>query len=110
MARTGALARALANRAIDQEIIFMLTDQRHERLALNLLLNLAELGLHHHLTIASSSDVCTSLWRRSQGLDLSLACGHSTFLRRGQSASTDAGLAAYGIGDAHVYHLVSHCW
>lgn len=111
LAAPGALARVLQLRAsADGEIIFMLTDQHHERLALNLLLNLGELGLHHHLTIASSSEVCDSLWRRSRGLGLSLGCGRSTFLRRGVSAAWDAGLDAYGLDDDHVYHLWWQRW
>ena len=33
------------------EVIFMLTDIHHVRLALSLLINLDELGLHHHLGV-----------------------------------------------------------
>ena len=110
LAAPGVLARVLALRAVDREIIFMLSDAHHVRMALNLILNLDALGLHHHVVIASSADVCSSLWRRSRGLGLSLACGTSSFLQRGQSAAIDGGLAAYGIGDDHVYHLWWQRW
>ena len=107
----GALARALAVRATpSREIIFMLTDDHHVRLALNLLLNLDELKLHHHLIIASRPRVCATTWARAQQIGVSLGCGHSSFLHRGSSARIDAGLDAYAIEDTHVYHLWWQRW
>ena len=71
---TGALAAALSQRAsATREIIFMLTDEHHERLALNLLLNLEELKLHHHLVIAKSAEVCAAPEKES--MDLMRGCG-----------------------------------
>ena len=111
LAQPNALSRVLEKRATsDGEIIFMLTDEHHIRLALNLLLNLDGLGLHHHLVVASSAEVCKSLWRRARRVNVSLGCGYSSFLQRGTSPSLDAGLAAYGIEDAHVYHLWWQRW
>lgn len=111
LAAPDALAQALKVRAsASGEIIFMLTDEHHLRLAINLLLNLEELRLHHHLVIASSADVCDAIWARAQKIGLSLGCGHSSFLHRGQSARIDAGLHAYGIQDGHVYHLWWQRW
>ena len=111
LAVPGALARALAVRATQsREIIFMLTDDHHVRLALNLLLNLDELKLHHHLIIASRPEVCAATWARAQQIGLSLGCGHSSFLHRGSSARIDAGLDAYNIEDTHVYHLWWQRW
>ena len=108
---TGALAAALSQRAsATREIIFMLTDEHHERLALNLLLNLEELKLHHHLVIAKSAEVCAALWARAERLGLSLGCGWSSFLHRGTSSALDAGLDAYAIEDSHVYHLWWQRW
>ena len=106
------LARALHCRAsLTGEIIFMLADERSSRSALNLLLNLDQLQLRHHLVIASSPAACTVLWRRARWIgNLSLGCGHSTFLQRGSNAAIDAGLAAYGIEDEHVYHLWWQRW
>ena len=99
----GALARVLEERAAaDGEVIFMLTDGHHVRLALNLLLNLEEHRLRHHLVIASSPDACESLWWRSRGLGLSVGCGYSSFLGRGRSAAMDAGLDAYALADDHI--------
>jgi hypothetical protein len=111
LAASGALARALVRRAsASREIIFMLSDKHHMRLALNLLLNLDELSLHHHLTIASTRAVCTAMWARAEPIGLSLGCGHSTYLHRGSSDAVDAGLDAYNIGDDHVYHLWWQRW
>ena len=77
---------------------------------LNLLLNLDELQLYHHLVIAQSSEACAATWARAKPIGVSLGCGHSSFLRRGSSARVDAGLEAYGIEDGHVYHLWWQRW
>lgn len=99
-------AHAFATRASDDgELIFLLTDERRLRLALNLLLNLEEFELYHHVVVASTSAVCSELWARARRIGLSLGCVTSSFLRRGMSARTDAGLDAYGFADDHVYHL-----
>ena len=115
LASAGILLRALASRSsAEGEIIFMLTDERHLRLSLNLLLNLEALGLSHHLVISTSSAACLSLWERARPLNLSLGCGWSSFLHRnattGATAAHDAGLVAYGIEDSHVYHLWWQRW
>ena len=111
LASPGALASVLARRAsAEGEIIFMLTDAHHVRLALNLLLNLDELGLRHHLVIASSPSVCAQLAARAHPIGVSLGCGHSSFLRRGEDARIDVGLDAYAIDDQHVYHLWWQRW
>ena len=112
LAAPGMLASALKARASpDGEIIFMLTDESHVRLALNLILNLEELRLSHHLVVASTAAACDALWARARQLKLSTGCGTSSFLQRGSStAAHDAGLRAYGIGDSHVYHLWWQRW
>ena len=112
LAAPGMLASALKARASpDGEIIFMLTDESHVRLALNLILNLEELRLSHHLVVASTATACDALWARARQLKLSIGCGTSSFLQRGSStAAHDAGLRAYGIGDSHVYHLWWQRW
>lgn len=111
LADAETLTRVLARRAsATREIIFMLTDEHHVRLALNLLLNLEELHLRHHLVVANSRKACKLLWARARVLGLSIGCGTSSFLRRGVSARHDAGLNAYGIEDGHVYHLWWQRW
>jgi hypothetical protein len=108
LSNSSSLAAALAVRASDEgEFIFMLTDAHHMRLALNLLLNLDELGLHHHMVIASSAKVCDALLARARHTAVggSLGCGYSSFLHPGWSPRIDAGLEAYGIDDSHPYLL-----
>ena len=106
LANESTLTKALAVRSsVTGEIIFMLTDQHHMRLAINLLLNLNEHSLLHHLVLASSSVVCASLWARAEPINVSLGCGHSSFLQRGSGSRVNGGLDAYSIDDFHVYHL-----
>ena len=88
----------------------MLTDEHHMRLSLNLLLNLEEHKLRHHLVITSSAAVCAALWARAEPIGLSLGCGHSSFLHRGTDAAIEAGIAAYSFADTHVYHLWWQRW
>ena len=59
----------------------MLSDQHTVRFALNLLLNLEELGLFHHMVIASSADVCSELQARAEQTTTgtTIGCGYSTF-------------------------------
>lgn len=111
LASPGALARALSIRATDDhEIIFIIVAEHKVRLVLNLILNLDQLRLHHHLVVAPSSAACSELSARAQRLNLSVGCGQSSFLRRGVSSQIDAGLAAYDIGDSHVYHTWWQRW
>ena len=108
IALPGALTSALRHHAsASGDIIFMLSDHHHLRLAHNLLLNLRALGLHHHLVIGSSADVCSAL----QSLSLvATGCAYSSFLAIGHDALIDRGLALYRIDDSHVYHLWWQRW
>ena len=81
------------------------------RLVLNLLLNLEDLGLQHHLVVSPSSAACAALSLRAERVGVSVGCGQSSFLQRGTtSAQVDAGLDAYDISDSHVYHLWWQRW
>ena len=96
----GRLALALQARSTAaKEIIFTVTDERHDRWAHNLLLNLEELGLKHHLVIGSSSRACAKLHARLGPL---LGCGFSSFLANGVNETIDRGLRAYRIAPGHV--------
>ena len=111
LAAPGALAKALSIRATsDREIIVLIVAENKVRLTLNLLLNLEELGLYHHLVLAPSPAACIELSARAQRLGMSIGCGQSSFLRRGGSSQIDAGLAAYDIADSHIYHTWWQRW
>ena len=89
------LDRVLKTRASDSgEIIAALTDATRLKFAVNLLLNMEELDLHHHLVLTSSQVTCDALWRRTHRLSqLSVGCAYSSFLRRsdGHGGGDDGG-------------------
>ena len=103
----GAFDRALQARSAGGEVILTVTDWRHQRWAHNLLLNLEQLDLHHHLVLAAEPLVCHALVMRMAG---AVGCGHSSWLRGGANATIDAGLYAYHIQEGHVYHIWWQRW
>ena len=103
----GAFDRALRERSSGGEIILTVTDWRHQRWAHNLLLNLNQLGRRHHLVLSAEPVVCRSLGMRMGG---DIGCGYSSWLRRGENVTINAGLHAYHISDGHVYHIWWQRW
>ena len=124
----GALESALAARAATstspaasssggksrKEILLFVLDTRHAQWAQNLLLNLDEHGLGGRaLAIGSSVEACAGILARVERA--TLACGHSTFLRRtpqaeGGNRTLTAALNKWKIREWHVYHLWWQRW
>ena len=102
----GAFEAALAARSARREVILALSDGNNLHWAHNLVLNLAALGLHNHLLIASSAAVCSDFAARSA----LCGCGHSSYLRRGSSAAVTRGLERWGIAADSPYHLWWQRW
>ena len=104
----GNFSYALRRRSYDRQIILMLSDQRYLHWAFNALLNLEELGLHHHLLIGSSASVCSDYML---GLPhVARGCGTSSFLRRSASNEVNRSLDRWKIHDEHPYHLWWQRW
>lgn len=94
-----------------RECLLFVLDTRHAQWAQNLLLNLDEHGLSGRaLAIGSSDEACAGILARVS--PSTLACGHSTFMRRveGSNRTLAAALKRWRIREWHVYHLWWQRW
>jgi hypothetical protein len=107
-AEDGVFATALARAGSPEHgIILLVGDGRHLAWAENTVLGLRALRLGHFLLLTPhGSSACESLARRVT--DVGGRCGSSSWPARLPGVA--AGLAAYAIGDRHVYRLWWQRW
>ena len=83
----GALPRTLEARARHgREVVLLITDHRQHRWAANLLLNLEELSIRHHLVLADAPTTCDAL-DSLVGHAVAVGCAHFSATRSRTSST-----------------------